>query len=421
MRTRLLAALGVTGAWLITCSGAWPASARADVQPRSFTAVARADAVRAHFSATGFVASDLADTSGPTAQAKLDSLGDSEGFAALPYPGDTAVSGPGLIVALAAPQLGVPPPQLPSYPLAARSQFPAQRYATVDYGSLQLAAHSSEESSSARAVDGGSDSTGDSIGSAVAGSSVSVSDSGRLTSDAGATIQAVTVGDILRIGAMTSSAHAEATSNGKPTGTSTFSVEGVTVAGTPVGVDDQGFVMAGTHQPLPPHSSLAQALAASGISVAYLEPVTDGGTVQSGGLSVNVPQRTPTGNVVTVTYTFGVVRAGVWNDALPFLSSPAGSSAAPSYRSPGRSVAPVAGGPETSGADAAHATPMTAELPHAATIGRATPGGIPAFTRVRRSTTSAGSIYLLIALGGLMALGGTWVMRHVAVRFTWTS
>lgn len=422
-RARALVALGVTAAALLMSTGAWPGSAQADARLQPFTALARADALRAHVTATGFVASDLGDVSGPSAQAKLDSLGDSEGFAAFPYPGDTAVSGPGLVVALAAPQLGVPAPQLPSYPLAARSQYPAPRDVAVTWGPVQLSAHSAERSSSGHAVGGAGDSGGNSVGFTVAGSSVSVAESGTLISDATAMVEAVTLGGILRIGAMRASAHVEAPSTGRPTATSAFSVEGVTVAGTPVGLDDQGFVMAGTHQPLPPSSSLAQALAASGISVAYLEPATDGGGVQSGGLSITVPQRTPNGNLVTVTYTFGVVRADIFSQALPSRPLSTGPLSPSSQRprtaanSPGSRLSTAAGAGET--AD----NPLATDISRATALDRGMSRRVPASARrgVRTSTTSVMSVYLLIVVGAVMALGGSLALRLFAVRLLWTS
>ena len=64
----------------------------------SFQAAAIAEGVRYTVTVPGAPLSDqIADAGGPVAQASLDSLGTSRGFASLPYPGDTATGLPGLV------------------------------------------------------------------------------------------------------------------------------------------------------------------------------------------------------------------------------------------------------------------------------------------------------------------------------------
>ncbi len=127
-------------------------SARADGPTGAYTVTARADAFRVGVSATGFIVSSLTDTSGPTAQARVDSLGTSVGFAAFPYPGDTIATAPGLVASLVLPQLGLPPPNLPPYPLAVSSQYPGQPSQKVDQPALSLIAESTSGSSARHAT-----------------------------------------------------------------------------------------------------------------------------------------------------------------------------------------------------------------------------------------------------------------------------
>src|SRR5437879_2401595 len=75
--------------------------AGAEGETLSYEGVASADGVRFSMGAPGFVAVDtFIDGGGPVAQAIIDGLGNSRSFAALPYPGDLAISGPGLLAGL---------------------------------------------------------------------------------------------------------------------------------------------------------------------------------------------------------------------------------------------------------------------------------------------------------------------------------
>jgi hypothetical protein len=96
--------------------------------------------------------SSLTDVSGPTAQARVGRLGTSVGFGAFPYPGDTVASAPGLVAPIVLPQLGLPPPNLPPYPLAVSSQYPGQPSKRVDEPSLSLIAQSTSASSAGHAT-----------------------------------------------------------------------------------------------------------------------------------------------------------------------------------------------------------------------------------------------------------------------------
>jgi hypothetical protein len=420
---------------------ATPMAARADVPSGSFTTLARADAFRVSVSVTGFVVSELTDTSGPEAQSKLDGLGTSTGFASLLYPGDTIATTPGLGVSEVFGALKQPPPTVPSYPLTVNSQSSGQPDANLSQGPVTLAAHSTNQSSIGHASAAGADSGGNSLGKAVSDSAVKVGDTGKLTSDASSDVEAVTIGGILRIGAMVATAHSEVSPDGKPATTSSFRTEGVTIAGTPVGISDRGLVLAGSTKPLPDTSSLAQALKAAGIAVQPIKPVTEAGAVSSGGVSITAIEPLPTGNTATVTYALGVVHAETSGQASPASgtdtgsASPAGtdtgsgSSGAPAggpAGSAGGAAAVPAGDqgggaslaiPGSSGSPAAlpagRSSPAATRAPSSATSNSAALGGLPV------STTSSLSVYLVLVVGAAVAASAAFLFRTFAVRLAW--
>jgi hypothetical protein len=285
-------------------------------------------------------------------------------------------------------------------------------------------------------------------------SSVKVDDAGKLTSDAssavesitiGGVLRIITIGGVLRIGAVTASAHAETSPDGKRTTASSFRTDGVTVAGTTVGLSEQGLTLGGSTQPLPDTSSVAQALKAAGIKVTPLKPMTQPGSVSSGGVSISATETLPTGPA-TVTYTMGVVHAESSGQASP-SSSAAGidngsggasdtdtgsaGSAAPvggaASSAGGAGAVPagdqgggaLAGIPGRAGTPAALSAPGSS--PSAAT--RAPSGGTTsnaaALGSLPVSTTSSLSVYLVLVVGAAVALSATFLFRTFAVRLAW--
>jgi hypothetical protein len=398
-------------------------SASADGPTGSYTTTARADALRIGVSATGFVVSSLADVSGPTAQARVDSLGTSVGFAAFPYPGDVIAGAPGLVTSLVVPKLGLPPPNLPPYPLAASSQYPGQPAQKVDEPSLRLTAESSAGSSAGQATATGADSGGNAIGKAVADATSKVDSSGELVADAASTVESVTISGIFRIGRVVATAHASSSGTGTPATRSSFSAEGMTVAGVPVELTEKGLVLAGSTVPLPPSSSVAQALAASGIDVQYLAPVTSPGAIRSAGFVVSVALPSPTGNKVTVVYTFGIVQAGV-DGSMGASASPGPASSAGSG-----ALTPAAGGVASqppkaaTGTGSISLTPSVAPSPSSGLQTSAAPSaaGSRRTATGPLSTTSALSFYLVLVVGAAVAVSGSVLLRYFAVRLAWTS
>jgi hypothetical protein len=404
-------------------------AASADVPSGSFATLARADGFRVQLTVSGFIADQITDTSGPSAQAKLDSLGDSEGFASALYPGDTIATAPGLVTGKVP---GAPPS--PAYPLAVKSQSSSNPDASSAQGPITLTAHSGDQASTGHASASGADQGGNALGKTVADTSVKVDNSGALISDASSDLESLSINGALRIGAVTASAHSQTTPDGKATTSSSFRTEGVTVAGTTVGLSDQGLTLPGSNQPLPDASSVAQALKSTGIEVTPLKPVTQPGSVSSGGVAITATEPGPTGPD-TVTYTLGVVHAESSGQASP-SSSAAGtdtgsaSSAAPAggAESPAGGAGAVPAGDQGGGALAAipggAGSPATASLPgsspSAATRApSSTSSNAAALGGLAVSTTSSLSIYLVLVVGAAVALSATFLFRVFAVRLAW--
>ncbi|MCU1351794.1 MAG: hypothetical protein JWM05_1003 [Acidimicrobiales bacterium] len=408
---RLSGAAAVVGAVVVVVTAPLQAvGARAD-SSGSYTTTARADAFRVGVSATGFIVNDLTDTSGPTAQARVDSLGTSVGFASFLYPGDVIAGTPGLVASLVVPKLGLPPPDLPAYPLAVASQHPGQPSDKVDQPALSLSAESTAGSSTGHAAATGPDSGGNATGKAVADAASKVDSSGKPVADAASTVEAVTIASVLRIGRVVATAHAESSGTGAPVTRSSFSAEAMTVAGVPVALTEKGLGLAGSSVPLPPSSSVSQALAASGISVRYLAPVTSPGAIQSAGLVVTVVTHSPTGNKYTVVYTFGVVQAGIAGGMATPAPSVGDSFPAPAVPGGGASLPATAGTGATS--------PVPSAAPAASSAPRTSAGAAPRTAPL--SSTSALSFYLVLVVGAAVAVSGSALLRHFAVRLAWTS
>src|SRR5882724_4013701 len=101
--------------------------AQADDAGLRYQAFATADGLRLGLLIPGASAVDqIIDAGGPVAQAVLNSLGTSAGFASQPYPGELVLIGPGLGATL----LGLPQP--PSYPFIAASRHPSTPEAHVE-------------------------------------------------------------------------------------------------------------------------------------------------------------------------------------------------------------------------------------------------------------------------------------------------
>src|SRR5438067_9745680 len=153
MQHRIRTAAVMAAVGLVSAAIGWSPAGAADVT--SFDARAQAEGVRFTFGAPGFVAVDtFIDGGGPVSQSVIDGLGNSRAFASLPYPGDLAISGPGLLAGLT----GLPSP--PPYPFYVASSHPTTPEAKLAQPGYSLLAKSTEASSEGSTMTGGGSGSG---------------------------------------------------------------------------------------------------------------------------------------------------------------------------------------------------------------------------------------------------------------------
>ena len=159
------------------------------------------------------------ELAGPTSQASLDTLGNSDAYASFPYPGSTAAGLTGLLSAI----YGV---QLPSYPFSAStSQVPE----TSDQNFPGIALHAESQASSASAAT----TVGAGSSSYVASAEVvddQVADHG-VDATAKAMFSGIGIGGVLMLIGVDSQASADTTGSGSVVTSSGLSIGRITVPG----------------------------------------------------------------------------------------------------------------------------------------------------------------------------------------------
>jgi hypothetical protein len=400
-------------------------AAHGQSEATAFQATASAEGVRIGVAAPSFVVVDqLVDVGVPVAQSTVDGLGNSKAFASNPYPGELAISLPGTLAGVT----GLPNPG--NYPLYAASSYPTTPEAHFSQPNYDLSAKSAEQSSDAVASAGGS-AADSSVGAAKAtATSRRAADSGAVSAEAVSTADAVNLaGGALRIGAIRATAKVTRRPGAAPVRSSSLSADGVSVGGQSVGFNDKGLVIAGTSTPIPDGSPIAQVLAGANISVRYLKGIADPDGVVSPGLVITQRQQVPQGPMLIVTYVFGraVAHASLTGaermatGALPIAggAGPEGIVEPPGTPAPAQVAgAGVAGSavPSDSRLPTAGATPGAQGQPTAiASTGRT------ASARLSKGGASTASIYVILIIGAVIALGGGQLLRMMGVRMAWTS
>ena len=293
-----LALLGVTLALVVPAGPARGQDAEPGYDFQNLHALA--DGVTVDFNLKGFLPiEDLVGLSSITSESHFG-VGRSDSFAALPDPGDLILTLPGTLASL----LGVA--GLPDYPAAANADSPSvpvedvQIVPDANLGAGRLHAEASDTSSSAFAHVGNQVDTigllpSFSIGSIRTTARTTQLNPGTLEAVATTTISGVRLlGGLLFIDQITSEV-ASTVANDKPKATATkVVVTGAKVAGTPVGITEQGIVGLGSAVPLAPViDSLVKPLTDQGIKVRTTPSsiVTGARTAvaRSGSLQIEVP------------------------------------------------------------------------------------------------------------------------------------
>jgi hypothetical protein len=421
-------ALGA-GVLLLAAPRVWAQSTGAPAcsQFATFTALGAADGMQTIQSAPGATLVDTVDAELPGAQAEIDSLAGSTGWAGAPY-SSTVAGNVG--------NANASPNQVPVF---ATSSYPSEPNAKQTTPGGTIEATSGADSSSARAAGGGPSSSPVSTGQVSSSASASCAADGTLQAVADNQVQVFGAGGVLQIGSVTSHAAATLAPNGRPVFNGSLAVAGATVLGQQVAVTNRGLVLGATATPLPANP-LTQVLSGAGITVTYLaeseNPRT--GEVLAPGLEIQVARQAPgvgTGPV-TSTYVLGRAEAvasttggsgqsmGVGPSpsigALPGSAGPAGqattSPATPAGPS-GANPAPAATTP-AAGNGSAPTAPAPAVAPPAGT--RRAPGGSGVIEPVSYlANTSWLSVYGTLGAGALVLVGAAILFGATGVRLRW--
>jgi hypothetical protein len=427
----------------------------AQTEAHSLVAASSAQGIRVTYTVPDlFVVSQFADGGGPVAQANVDTTGKSIGFASLPYPGENAVTAPGLLSFLS----GAP---IPPYPFYARADHPTAPSAEVkDPGGTYVLSAKADQGkvvASANLAFGGVEkpvahSTADTSG---------VIDADRAKVSAVAVNEALSFGDgLLRIASVTSRSISSYTGgSAKPETKAELVIEGARVGDQSVTIGPDGVHPNGQTVPVPfgqGPEALNQALAQAGITVRTIasQPVESGAASEI--LEITVKHPVPGADNVKGTLVYQVggsssyiavgdgVGAGL-PSAEPVLDSGAStpepaaaplpgspvSSADPGTAGAASSAALMAGGGERSGSDGALPFPgaSSASPEMGAGSGVVAPsttqaplvGGAPARSGlVRDFRTTTRPLFAILAVGGVLLLASSALWRTKGVQASWT-
>jgi hypothetical protein len=228
--------------------------------------------------------------------------------------------------------------------------------------------------------------------------------------------QSLTVGAV-RLGSVTSAATVRLKTDGNLERTTSLDVTGVSVGGVAVGFGPSGFTVAGTTVPFPNADQLTSLLAAQKTTLSYLQPMKTSSGAVAPALQITTVQNVPGQNPANITLVLGRAVASVEGVAIPKDTLPAVAGVGGSIGAP----TPDLGVPATPGTPAVPA----GSAPVASVTAPRTPLTATPITRTarRRVTDHLGgpSIYLVVAGGGLLALGLAQAMSQLGVRLRWSS
>jgi hypothetical protein len=437
--TRRLLVAGAAGLVVASSVTMMPPTAGATLV---FTASSAASGVRISETVAGSPGAEtLVDGGGPTAQALLTSGATSTGFASFPYPGDTAVSLPGQLAGLA-PQV----PRLPDYPFYVRADQtnPEPPPVETPLATLEAKAGPSESTSTAATGAGGTEDgvTVDRLEALAR----SVNGEHSVTATATGRASGVAMGP-LRIASIESVAGVVLDATGSLQRTSRLRVDGLTVDGQGLAIENGNIVLAAGKVALPDTGPVRKALAAAGLDLEYVARQDTATGLVSEGIAVRRTQETPNGPV-TVRFAFGQAAASIDGSLAPDLAVPdlggGGAVDLPPAIAPGPSPAVPSPVPASAGSlfappsdpalDGSQATPAGASVgslselsgPDGAGVGLPSdvPAGAPPQLAAAPALRAApffdvATSYLAIVAAGAVALAFAVLVSLMGVRFGW--
>lgn len=404
---RTAAALAFTGTavFVLPHAAATPSQAA-----QSF--VASADSLAFQFTETlpGFVGGETPfNGGGPTGSARLDSLGNSTGFAAFPDPGQIFLGGPGLVYGLlksgAAGLPPVEPPgEPPKYPLYVTSDqdTPAS---VVDAGFFALRANSADSSSTGSARAGALTPGASRSGAVFADSVVSKAADGSVIATATTTAQSLILGDVT-IGQLLTTATMTLSADGKLTRSSDIRMSGVTAAGQAIELSGGGENATQSQQL---NHQLAGLLKGSGYAVKVTDPQNLPDAIVAPGVEITGPASVPTVTSGDGSFTLrlGTATASVIRTG----SDPAGI--APSGLAPGGVPGSPAATIDSAGLPSTGGVVPSAAAPGIPTANLTTSGGAAAAATVSLLTTGdISSFYAMLAVIAAAFIAASVISRR---------
>ena len=233
--------------------------AAADDATVGFVASASASGMRFTYRVPGeFVVETIFDFGGPVAESQVD-LNGGVGYASLPFPGATAIVAPAFPNIVGLPVLPV------SYPFYVATQYPSSQKASMGdpSGSYGITSQSGKESSVSDAFFRGG-SKDNHLGAGAARTRIERDAAGLISARAESTSDALSLGGVLRIASVTSRS-VTTLKGGTLERSAQLTVNGLEVAGTPVGMRSDGV----------DSDALNDALEAAGISVRVVHGAKD--------------------------------------------------------------------------------------------------------------------------------------------------
>lgn len=378
------------GAVLLAASAVAVPLAAATPSAASQAFVATADSLAFQFTEQlpGFVGGETPfNGGGPTGQAKLDSLGNTQGYAAFPDPGAVAISGPSLAFGLLkSGAAGFPPfePPIPppEYPLYVSSDA-SKPESVFDAGLFALRATSDALKSTGSAKAGFLTPGASRAATLFADSIVTQAENGSVVSSATTTAQGLVIGP-LTFGQILTNATMELSADGKITRSADVRMSGFKY-------NDQAAELSGSGQGAAQSQQLNDQLAAllkgSGYMVRVTAPQDLGNIVVAPGVEITGPAEVPgvTSGPGTFTMRIGTASASVIGTGSPDLGTAnIDTAVGPGTALPGTAVTDAAGLPSTVGGLAPAGTVPVAGVPtgvlsSAATISLLTTGDIADF------------------------------------------
>lgn len=396
-----------------TSLGPFALGAEGSSEVPAVTATAAADGARfVRYAPGGPVSDRLIDSGGPSAQVAVSTLGTSTAYAALPDPGSTANSAPGLVVGLLGQgAYGLPPISLPvkppPLPLQVSTDATGTKDASFGSGPYTISAHSERLGGDARG------SAGLVLGAAPAAglrshASVKVNADRSVTATATSETSGLSIGS-LRLGTVVSEATMTLASNGTLTRRATTTILGATLSGTGVNITNGYLEITGTGQKIP-LNELSSRVLPSGYALSFEQTKTTPNAAVAPAVVLTAPFTDPLGSG-SYTVTLGGSSASMQGAAAPspgtFVPPPTASMPTGATGSVPPAVAPVASG-------AAETPPMPDTL--VSTASPRPPSFIRPVASVRiasRDPFDIKTLYLALTVLCLSLLGTGFVIRLV--------